>query len=139
MSLRVLCHLLSSTPATHLPRITPNLLRHIECCQTSLSAAPTLSKTDASETSVLVHKLKTQISTLLYGKSAEGRFVAASLIKSVVETGGWEVLRGVEYWVKGLLAILSVSKTSILGKRDAYPPIETRHSGYDENMYFGID
>lgn len=65
-------------------------------------------KSDASESSVLVHKLKTQISTLLSGKSTEGRFAAVVLIKAIVAVGGWEVLRGVESWVRGLLSVLGV-------------------------------
>jgi hypothetical protein len=65
-------------------------------------------KADASNTTVLVHKLKTQISALLNGRISEGRFAAVVLIKGVIEAGGWEVLRGSESWVRGLLAILGV-------------------------------
>ena len=58
-----------------------------------------------------VHKLKTQLSTLLGGKSPEGRFAAVVLIKAAIEVGGWEVLRGSEPWVRGLLAILAVGSS----------------------------
>lgn len=80
-------------------------------CQAPLSSSSTVStKNDAtaSASSVLVHKLKTQLSTLLNGRSLEGRFTAVVLIKGVVEVGGWEVLQGSESWVRGLLAILGV-------------------------------
>ncbi|KAL2068292.1 hypothetical protein VTL71DRAFT_16390 [Oculimacula yallundae] len=110
--LRVLCFKLSSTSPADLPRLTPTLLRHVSCCQGPLSSpAGNANQADASASSVLVHKLKTQISTLLNGKSPEGRFTAVVLIKAVVEVGGWEILHGVESWVRGLL--------SILGKPDA--------------------
>ncbi|KAH7321628.1 rRNA processing/ribosome biogenesis-domain-containing protein [Rhexocercosporidium sp. MPI-PUGE-AT-0058] len=110
--LRVLCFKLSSTSPSDLPRLTPTLLRHVSCCQAPLSSsAGNAAQADASASSVLVHKLKTQLSTLLNGKSPEGRFTAVVLIKAVVEVGGWEILHGVESWVRGLL--------SILGKPDA--------------------
>lgn len=112
--LRVLCHQLTSTPSSQLPQIIPILLRNVLRCQGPLSAdGKTGAKSDASESSVLVHKLKTQISTLLHGKSAEGRFTAVVLIKAVVDVGGWEVLRGAESWVRGLLSVLGVSEIVI--------------------------
>jgi pre-rRNA-processing protein RIX1 len=107
--LRVLCFQLSSTPASDLPRLTPTLLRHVLRCQIPLSSpAGNAAKADASTSSVLVHKLKTQLSTLLSGKSPEGRFAAVVLIKAVIEVGGWEVLHGAESWVRGLLSVLGV-------------------------------
>jgi hypothetical protein len=107
--LRVLCFQLSSTSTSDLPRLTPTLLRHVSRCQTPLSSpAGNAAKADASASSVLVHKLKTQLSTLLSGKSPEGRFTAVVLIKAVVEVGGWEVLHGAESWVRGLLSVLGV-------------------------------
>jgi pre-rRNA-processing protein RIX1 len=111
--LRALCFKLSTTPASELPRQTPSLLRLVQRCQSPLSdssPAGTSSKSDASASAslVLVHKLKTQLTTLLNGKSSAGRFTAVVLIKAVVETGGWEVLRGSESWVRGLLSVLTV-------------------------------
>jgi len=107
--LRVLCLKLSSTPVTDLPRITPTLLRHVLRCQIPLSkAVGNAAKADASSSSVLVHKLKTQLSALLNGKAPEGRFAAVVLIKAIVEVGGWEVLQSAESWVRGLLSILNV-------------------------------
>jgi hypothetical protein len=68
-----------------------------------------------------VHKLKTQISSLLQGKTAEGRFAAVVLVKGIVEAGGWEILHDSEKWVQGLLSILTVGLLStgfsiLLGK-----------------------
>jgi pre-rRNA-processing protein RIX1 len=117
--LRLLCHQLSSTPSAQLPNITPTLLRSVFRCQAALSLGGNPgSKSDASESSVLVHKLKTQISTLLHGKSTEGRFTAVVLIKAMVAVGGWEVLRGVESWVRGLLLVLGVSDPLSLDAND---------------------
>ncbi|KUJ19927.1 uncharacterized protein LY89DRAFT_716405 [Mollisia scopiformis] len=110
--LRVLCFLLSSTAVSDLPRLTPTLLSYVLRCQVPLSMpAVATGKAEASSSAVLVHKLKTQLSTLLNGKSTEGRFTAVVLIKAVVEIGGWEILNASESWVRGLL--------SILGKPDA--------------------
>jgi len=117
--LRLLCHQLSSTPSAQLPNITPTLLRNVFRCQAPLSLGGNPgSKSDTSESSVLVHKLKTQISTLLHGKSTEGRFTAVVLIKAMVAVGGWEVLRGVESWVRGLLLVLGVSDLLSLEAND---------------------
>lgn len=113
--LRVLCTMLSSTPVIELPRLTPTLLRYVLRCRTPLSSsAANAAKADSSAASVLVHKLKTQLATLLNGKSQEGRFAAVVLIKAVVEVGGWEVLRGSESWVRGLLSLLGVYSLSLL-------------------------
>ena len=100
---------MSSTPVSELPRLAPTLLRHVSRCQIPLSSpASSAAKADASASTVLVHKLKTQLTTLLNGKSLEGRFVAVVLIKAVVEIGGWEILQGSEPWARGLLALLGV-------------------------------
>lgn len=108
--LHVLCNQLSSTPTAQLPHITPILLRNALRCQELLaSKGGNTAKSDGSEGSVLVHKLKTQLTSLLYGKSAEGRFTAVTLIKAVVDVGGGQVLRGAEPWVRGLQALLAVS------------------------------
>lgn len=107
--LRVLCNQLSTTPTTDLPRLTPVLLRNILRCQVVLSSsAANAAKSDSSTASVLVHKLKTQLSALLTGRTPEGRFTAVVLIKAVVEVGGWEVLRGAESWVRGMISVLGV-------------------------------
>lgn len=57
---------------------------------------------------MLVHKLKTIITTLLNGKSAAGRFTGVTLVKAVVDVGGWECLRESGPWVRSLLSILQV-------------------------------
>ncbi|RFU73563.1 hypothetical protein TARUN_8692 [Trichoderma arundinaceum] len=105
--LRVLTRKLTSLPPAQLPHSLPSLIRHILRCRDALSAPqdPKL-KGDASQTSVLVHKLKTSITTLLNGRSREGRFAAIGLVKAAVDVGGWETLRGSEAWVRGLLSIV---------------------------------
>ncbi|KAG9235389.1 rRNA processing/ribosome biogenesis-domain-containing protein [Amylocarpus encephaloides] len=106
--LRVLCAHLSATSTTELPYLLPTLLQYVLRCQVPLSSSnPSTTKTDASASAVLVHKLKTQLSTLLNGRSTEGRFAAVVLIKGVVDVGGWEVLRGTESWIRGLLSVLT--------------------------------
>ena len=113
--LRTVCVQLQSTPVAQLPQVTPLLLRNIARCRVPLSApSGNAAKSDASETSVLVHKLKTHVSTLLNGRSIEGKFVAVVLIKGLVDAGGWEILRGAEPWTRGLLAIITVIKALIL-------------------------
>ncbi|KAI9818448.1 MAG: hypothetical protein M1827_000507 [Pycnora praestabilis] len=73
-----------------------------------LSSAPSNGTVkDGSEAAVLVHKFKTQISTMLQARTVEERWAAVALIKTVIEIGEWEVLRNCEAWVRGLLGILN--------------------------------
>jgi pre-rRNA-processing protein RIX1 len=110
--LRVLNHQLSTVPTAQLPQITPLLLRNVLRCQGPLSAPSTNAAKDDSSEASAVHTLKTHVSRLLFGRSAEGRFAAIILAKGIIDVGGWEVLRGALKWVQGLLAILTVSKST---------------------------
>ncbi|CAD6501752.1 BgTH12-02001 [Blumeria graminis f. sp. triticale] len=103
--LRVLCNQLSSTHAANLPSLIPTLSEYIARCQDPLSCFT--SKSHTKNTSVLVHKLKTQITALLQGKDPGEKLTAIVLIKAVVEVGGTEVLSSCEPWVKGLLALIT--------------------------------
>lgn len=107
--LRVLTRKLTSIPPAQLPHSLPSLIRHVLRCRDALSAPQDpKAKGDASQTTMLVHKLKTSITTHLNGRSREGRFAAIGLIKAAVDVGGWETLRGSEAWVRGLLSIVQV-------------------------------
>ncbi|PHH62563.1 hypothetical protein CDD81_6878 [Ophiocordyceps australis] len=105
--LGVLCRKLTSTPAVQLPHALPALTRHVVRCKDALSAPQDQKlKDNASQSSLLLHKIKTQITTLLNGRSREGRFAAVGLVKAVIDVGGWEMLRGSEPWLRSLLSIL---------------------------------
>ncbi|KAI0442040.1 rRNA processing/ribosome biogenesis-domain-containing protein [Xylaria telfairii] len=105
--LRSICRRLTSTKIEQLPPLLPGLLKDVGRCRETLSR-PSEAKTSESspEAAILVHGLKTQITTLLNGRTSQGRFVAAALVKAVVENGGWECLRASESWVRGLICIL---------------------------------
>ncbi|KAK0621175.1 rRNA processing/ribosome biogenesis-domain-containing protein [Bombardia bombarda] len=105
--LRVLCRRLASTPADELPRLCPMLVGHVLRCGGVLSSVQEAKGKDKlSETPVLVHRLKTHITTLLSGKNASGRFAAISLVKAVIDVGGWECLKASDAWIRGLISIL---------------------------------
>ncbi len=108
--LRVLCRRLATASPASLPALCPVLVNHILRCSEPLSTSADQrgSKSSTSEAAVLVHKLKTHITTLLQGKTASGRFAGAVLAKAVVDAGGWECLRTSETWVRGLLSLLQV-------------------------------
>lgn len=107
--LRVLCRKLVSIQPTQLPHALPSLINHVLHCKEPLSAPQEQKvKDSSSESSQLVHKLKSSITTLLNGRTREGRFAAVALIKAVVDVGGWEILRGSEPWVRGLLSVVQV-------------------------------
>lgn len=109
--LKVLCRKLTSLQPNQLLRQLPTLNNHVLRSKEVLSAPqdPKAAKDDSNQTSVLVHKLKTTVTTLLNGRSREGRLVAISLVKAVVDVAGWEGIRSSEPWVRGLMAIVQVS------------------------------
>ena len=107
--LGVLCRRLASTPADDLPRFCPLLVSHVLRCGEPLSSSQEAKGKDKlAEAPVLVHRLRTHITTLLTGKSPAGRFAAVCLIKAVVDVGGWESLRSSDPWIRGLIAVLQV-------------------------------
>ncbi|KAK4238157.1 Pre-rRNA-processing protein rix1 [Achaetomium macrosporum] len=105
--LRVLCRRLASTPVDDLPRLCPLLVSHVLRCGGPLSApSDAKAKDKSSETPMLVHKLRTHITTLLTGKNPSGRFAAVCLVKAVIDVGGWESLRAADPWLRGLVGVL---------------------------------
>jgi len=101
---------LNGTPVKALPQIVSQLAAGLLDCSDVLSQHVHTGK-ERSETGVLVHKLKTRISSLLQDRSIEGRWSAVVLVKAVIELGGWEILRTSESWVRGLIGILGVRGT----------------------------
>lgn len=115
--LRVLSRKLVSLTPNQLARQLPILTSHIVACKDALSMPQEQNaKSESSQTAALVHKLKTTITTLLNGRTREGRFVATCLIKTIVDVGDWEALRTAEVWVRGLIAIVQVKFAATLNK-----------------------
>lgn len=107
--LRVVCRKLATTSADDLLRVCPSLASHVLRCGQLLSAPSEVRPRDGgNEAAMLVHKLKTHITTLLVGKTPASRFAGMILVKAVVDVGGWECLRTSEPWVRGLLSMLQV-------------------------------
>lgn len=105
--LKVVSRKIAAASPAELPALCPALVAHVLRCSEPLSvSSEQQGKNKTSETSVLVHKLKTQVKTLLQGKTAQGRFVGTVLAKTIVDVGGWECLRTAEPWVRSILSIL---------------------------------
>ncbi|KAI1164053.1 rRNA processing/ribosome biogenesis-domain-containing protein [Nemania serpens] len=105
--LQSICRRLTSTKVEQLPTLLPTLLKDVARCQEPLSRPLEPKASESSpEAAKLVHQLKTQITTLLNGRTSQGRFVGAALAKSVVESGGWECLRASDLWVRSLISII---------------------------------
>ncbi|OAA58555.1 hypothetical protein SPI_06628 [Niveomyces insectorum RCEF 264] len=99
--LRVVCRKLAAAAPADLPGLCPSLVNHILRCSGPLSASVEQhSKNNASEVSGLVHKLKTQVSTLIQARNAQGRFAGMVLAKAIIDVGGWECLRTSEPWTQ---------------------------------------
>ncbi|KAL4919432.1 rRNA processing/ribosome biogenesis-domain-containing protein [Aspergillus aurantiobrunneus] len=108
MTLRAVNHRLTSLPVQNLPAIVASLAASITECGDLLSAPQSQKAGKAdSDHAVQVHKLVTRLSSLLQDRSFEGRWAAVVLVKALVEAGQWEILRGSEPFVRGLMAILS--------------------------------
>ncbi|KAL2852928.1 rRNA processing/ribosome biogenesis-domain-containing protein [Aspergillus pseudoustus] len=108
ISLRAVNHRLTSLPVQQLPAIAASLAGSISGCGELLSTPQSQKsgKTD-SDHSVQVHKLVTRITSLIQDRTLEGRWAAVVLIKALVEAGQWEILRGIEPFVRGLMSILN--------------------------------
>lgn len=112
-SLRAVTHRLTTTPVKELPQIAPHLATSLgDCGQILSSPQSQKSAKGSSEASLLVHKLKIRISSLLQDQSVEGRWTGVILVKAAVEVGQWELLRSCEPWVRSLMSILNVSRKS---------------------------
>ncbi|KAE8354321.1 rRNA processing/ribosome biogenesis-domain-containing protein [Aspergillus coremiiformis] len=107
MSLHAVNHRLTNIPVKQLPSIASCLATSLSNCGELLSAPQNQKSKSESENAVQVHKLMTRLASLLQDKSPEGRWTAVVLVKAVVEAGQWEVLRGCEPFVRGLIGILA--------------------------------
>lgn len=113
-TLRAVAHRLTTTPVEQLPSIASFLATSLTDCAELLSTPQTQKpgKND-SENTVQVHKVKTRLVSLLQDRTVEGRWTAVVLAKALVEAGQWEVLRGYEPIVRGLIGILAVRQVTI--------------------------
>ncbi|KAI0166418.1 rRNA processing/ribosome biogenesis-domain-containing protein [Xylariaceae sp. FL1272] len=112
--LQTTCRRLASTNVQQLPAILPILLKDIARCRESLSRPQEANApSHTADITVLVHKLKTHITSLLNGRVSQGHLVGAALAKAVVECGGWESLRAAGSWVNSLIAILQKKSPAV--------------------------
>jgi len=107
--LRVITQRLAATPARQLPQVVPFLASSLVECREQLCLNGQEIRSEAeTENAILMHKFKTQISSLLLDKSPQARYAATILIKTTIQLGGSGVLQGVASWVRGLVGIIGV-------------------------------
>src|SRR5271156_5240544 len=104
--LRPITQRLNSTSIEELPRIAPFLASSLIDCSEALRSSSAQQEVNGHEDALLVHKLKTRISSLLQDRSPNARFAAVVLIKAVVEAGDQSILAGTEPWIRGLISNL---------------------------------
>ncbi|EEQ34070.1 hypothetical protein McanCB56680_002149 [Microsporum canis] len=121
IALRAAVHNLCSTPAKELPLTAEYIATTISECSVILSAPTNRSQPPGEpDRALLIQKLKARITSLLQDRTVEGRWTGVVLVKSMVESGKWEILRGCETWARSILAILgkpdplSLKRLSIL-------------------------
>ena len=104
--LRVVTQRISITPTRQLPHVVRNLACLIAQSGSQLFSSDHDGSKRGSDHSILVHKFKTQVSTLLQDRSPQARFAAAVLVKTSVEAGDLEFLKHSGRWVGSLISIL---------------------------------
>lgn len=107
ITLRAVALRLNSTPVQQLPNLVPYLASQLASCAAIFEAPPDSAKQDGTDVSVLLHKLKTRISSLLQDRTPEGRWAGTIMAKCTVELGSHEMLQSCAPWVRSLLAILN--------------------------------
>lgn len=105
-TLKAITYRLSSTSTKQLPQVAPQIAGLLWNCRQLLSLPAESSKQAGNDASVLVHRFRTHISTLLNDRTVEGRWSAVVLVKATIEAGGLEVLSKSNAWVRSLLGIL---------------------------------
>ena len=96
------------TPTNDLPAIAGFLASAIGNCSSVLSRPQNRGCKDSDDEDLLIHKLKTRISSLLQDQSPQGRWTGVILFKATIEAGGWETLNGSSTWIRNILTILGV-------------------------------
>lgn len=105
--LRAINFRLSNTPSTRLQYHVPQICQFLTGSKTLLAANEGSRSKTSSEHAVLVHRLKTRLSSLLQDRSIEGRWAAIVLVKAAIEAGGYQMLRDCGAWVRALISILN--------------------------------
>ncbi|PWY70248.1 hypothetical protein BO70DRAFT_322123 [Aspergillus heteromorphus CBS 117.55] len=110
MSLHAVNHRLTNVPVKQLPHLASCLAASLSNCGELLSTPQSQKSTKSdSDNAVQIHKLVTRLGSLLQDRTYEGRWTAVVLVKALVEAGQWEILRGCEPFVRGLISILAKS------------------------------
>lgn len=110
--LRLINNRLSSTPTWQLPQVVPSLATTLAACGPVFSRMDEPTAKDGSDESMLVHRIKTRISTLLQDKDPKARWAALVLVKATIEAGGLAVLRGSSAWIRRMIDILGRPESS---------------------------
>lgn len=119
IALRAAVHNLCSTPAKELPLTAEYIATTISECSAILSAPTNRSQPPGEpDRALLIQKLKARITSLLQDRTVEGRWTGVVLVKSMVESGKWEILRGCETWARSILAILGVGSSNLWLKQN---------------------
>ena len=112
LPLRIVTQRLAATEVKDLPRFTPELSGLVASSKDSFpeSKIPEASKA-VPDFEVLLHKFKTQLSSLLQDRSSSARWTAVVLIKTYVGVGGHAAIQSSGAWVRSMTGLLGVSGT----------------------------
>lgn len=104
--LRAASYRIAAASPQSLPAVVAHVVASLHQCKRLLSQPQSARQKDG-EAGLVVHRLNTQITSLLQSRTHQERWAAAALIKAYSEAGGWEVLsKSASKWVAGLVGNL---------------------------------
>lgn len=101
-ALRAIATRLTSTPIDELPHQVGYLATSVTSCSDILR-----NPSPSNDQAVLLHKLRTRVSTLLQDRTAEGRYCGIVIAKALTETGGTAFPPESGSWVRSLISCLN--------------------------------
>lgn len=101
-TLRAVVNRLNSSPVEELPYIVGYLATSLTSCKALFQNTAT-----KNDHGVLLHKLKTRVSSLLQDRSSEGRLAGIVVVKALVEAAHATILPDSGSWVRALISSLS--------------------------------
>ena len=109
MPLRLLVQKIDEIQSRRNSHIAASLAFELSHCSHLFSISePDTKSREGSDTIVLIHKFKTQVTALFNDKRPEQRYAAVVLAHAAVQVGGLTILKDTAPWVRALLGILKV-------------------------------
>jgi hypothetical protein len=115
LPLRIVTQRIAASKAEHLPHITGQLAQLVVSSKDILPGQSNAAAAKAiPDFEVVLHKFKTQLSTLLQDRHSTARWTAVALVKTFIGVGGQDALQDCGPWVRSMVGILGVSAAGVV-------------------------